>query len=1612
MTINKELRWFLTIFALACIIMQVNAQSNSALACNDLVQISLDAECNGVTPDMFLEGDAVSPTPILYELVITGPNGVQTTGIANPLANNPPIFISNGSELVYPIGGPYQYLITATWQNGQTNSCWGNVIFESNIIPETAGGACFYDPSTMTPDQVTCEIICGEDPWYLGLSTTASVLSMLPPCIDGDLEISTETTGDLCSGEFHVVSYVLEVVQHGVPAWITLFQEAYWVRPVPLGQTNCAAEANNILDLVPGSTGIDKEEALLALMGMPTDIDGDGQNGLSNIIDNWIQPDGELTLPCDADYSPEGIAALFDDPYTFPTSGSKLPHIMEWVFLAYPWFFTDLDGDGMLSQVSEIQPISSGKACNLTANYTDSDFPICGNNKKVFRQWTILDWCSGEAATCEQLIVIGGEESPVFSPYEPTEPIRISTQPWTCTGCFTVPDLEHPVSNKCGSNTLRITIDLGKDGIISKEIGEQVCIEEGEYTITYVAINGCGTTTTLDKPIIVTDLVPPVPVCEDELVVSLTPEEVSQGNGGGKIFSQSFDNGSHDAGCGPVWFKVIRMEELNGTRHGYWNFNNAGVIPDYSDYPEDNPAAICTGDNGDDWRKCHYDCDTKVDYRGEEYADEPWANDGIPDNDRDCSRETGNQVFFDDFVKFCCGDVDREIMVVLRVYDRDPGDGPIQPWRMDQSTPYNGIPPEQYNPKEECTNTPIVNDLAGRFNDCMIRVKIQLKNPTVLICPDDVGLDVGSAPLSCEDDTDPSLNPRVGEAEAYGLCGDPCIAWYDVSDDVAGNNPSCGERILYRAWFVDTDCDGELGPLEEFTEQCNQLIFIQDTNDFDPNTIKWPVHYIGGFVDAITRECNPNYWPNEPLTEDNMPINEDPGGFFLPDPFDCVPEETCEPEWLDPGCGLVGSSVSIDTVYFEDDACVKILKEWSVIDWCTWEPNAGGGDTDNDDFEYVEDWTPGECEKETCSPYYLRYTSVDEDGYYSFTQVIKVVNDTAPTIASCDDICVPAEDECLGDLIISNSATDSEDCASDWLKWNVEVFDVHWSLIRAYNVTSGNSETVTIHVTAQEGLPIGTYRVMWRVSDGCNNITDCTQLYTITDKKAPTPYCIQNLSTATMSTNGSVEIWASDFNIASEDNCTDSGELLFSFSGEDYEPNLVITCDDIANGISETFELQMWVWDEAGNRDFCSVNLRVDDNGGTEEGACDDRPNGSMAQIAGEVYTEGGLPVDGVDIVIDSDQAEYPRSRETGSDGNYLFENIRTNYSYNIAASKVDENFLNGVSTIDLVLIQRHILGVQLLDSPYKILAADVNGDNRITAVDLVTLRKLILGISEVMPSNWMFVNAASPLSIDAPWKHSEEIRIKSLEGDYVGNFMGIKVGDVNGSVTTNNLDNSSNRNTNRITLSTSDVKVAKGDEVSVSMDFQKLVDIAGMQYTLRHEGLEFKRIEAAKLDVNNQHLGIHAGSLSMAWHTDTDLAVQGSLFTIVFQAQRDVLLSEVLRFDSSITEVVAYTGPSLTSNDIVLAFDTALSDDYLSQNEPNPFRIATTIGFYLQEDAAATLTIFDASGRSVLSITDTYVQGSNEILIDKSQLPQSGVYMYKLESRFESQMKKMILVE
>ncbi len=92
---------------------------------------------------------------------------------------------------------------------------------------------------------------------------------------------------------------------------------------------------------------------------------------------------------------------------------------------------------------------------------------------------------------------------------------------------------------------------------------------------------------------------------------------------------------------------------------------------------------------------------------------------------------------------------------------------------------------------------------------------------------------------------------------------------------------------------------------------------------------------------------------------------------------------------------------------------------------------------------------------------------------------------------------------------------------------------------------------------------------------------------------------------------------------------------------------------------------------------------------------------------------------------------------------------------------------LSGVSTIDITLMVRHILGLTLLDEDYKLIAADVNQDDKISGIDVVALRKVILGLSDFPNGNvWQF----DPPSVSLMTNPGNTIQL---------NTTAIKIGDL-----------------------------------------------------------------------------------------------------------------------------------------------------------------------------------------------------------------------------------------
>ena len=659
-----------------------------------------------------------------------------------------------------------------------------------------------------------------------------------------------------------------------------------------------------------------------------------------------------------------------------------------------------------------------------------------------------------------------------------------------------------------------------------------------------------------------------------------------------------------------------------------------------------------------------------------------------------------------------------------------------------------------------------------------------------------------------------------------------------------------------------------------------------------------------------------------------------------------------------------------------DGACLKILREWRVIDWCQFDKNA-----------------PDECYPANI-------------GRFCYTQVIKVHDEEGPEFTSdCDDqtICIDGPN-CTG--VITQEATAFDKCTpSNLLIWtymidldNDGTFDV-----------SGNRSSFT------RTLEAGTYRVKFTVEDLCGNANTCEYELVVEDCKKPTPYCKNGVTTVVMPSSGDVTIWANDFDAGSFDNCTDTSDLRFSFSTDVNETGRTFSCADIENGVSDTIEVTIYVWDEEGNSDFCQTVLILQDN----QDVC---PNTGNAQgmISGLVADKNAERMKDVEVVLESPSMTSTKTYMTDEEGYFAFPDVAMYEEYHVSA-KHNKDPMNGVSTLDLVLIQRHLLGRETFESPYQYIAADVNNSEGISAGDISELRKMILGVYAEFQKNesWRFVDQDHQFAdVHHPFPFDEEIDFMSFSQDEMASdFVAVKIGDVSGDAEPSGLTGNKTRG-GQMVLSFENSGVNGSNELIVPIKVAsiEMSECLALQFTVEYDQslLELVDLRSGALSITDDNVAnLGEGKTTFSWGDIEAVELnEGDLIaTAVFEVTSTLDGKSPAVITSSITEALAYD-KAYNAYDVSSRSTTTDSRFVLHQNTPNPFRGSTTIAFELPQSVDYNIEIFDMSGK-VLKRVDGFGQaGYQSIELDLSQFSESSVLYYQLNTEEYSATKKMVIIE
>jgi hypothetical protein len=1200
--------------------------------------------------------------------------------------------------------------------------------------------------------------------------------------------------------------------------------------------------------------------------------------------------------------------------------------------------------------------------CNLAAQFSDqARIEVCPSAYKFIRFWNVLNWCNPiESQTFVQIIKVGD---------------------------FTSPEVTCP------------TADYDWDGeldMLEFSTGPFDCTGAFEVPSPTVSDN-CSSSWTITTEILAGGTTPILVIAD-----------------GANRFVSGIPVGCH----------AFRYWVTDGCG------NQVDITVPFMVSDKVAPVAVCDDDlnisiGGQGYARIH----------AEDIDEGSWDNCGLIrlevrrliTKDENC--EAIPSVFSDwgDYVDFSCCDIGDAVRIELQVWDDANGDGIAG----NSITVIN------------CAGEEVV--VSDNSNICWLDVTVEDKLNPYCIPPH-------NKTIACDDlpyDFDPSdielLEDLFGEADYADNCPGATVeenAPVITIDD-------CGTGTILRS-FTATDAVGLTS-----ANSCQQLITITEVHNYE---IRFPAD--------DSADCG----VADPDTITFNEIGCDLLAVSVTDEFFSASGDECYKIFRTYGvinwCEYDGEAPPV--VVSRDEDCDGKPGDEAV--WVLRRPNGAvyfdrDNDEDNDNPEAGEKGTS--CDGLTNPEGYWIDSYIDADasrdpitgqvdnnftndnirnidtrGYWQYTQVIKVYDSVDPviTVEAYDDFASLDGVNCDGLVTINFSVED--ECTQEeglkyvWLDAFIVDADGDGNFTQAEFVADAD---VTAEVTGEAAsytysaeLPQGQHALLIKGSDGCGNETVDLIIFNVVDVKAPAPVCINGLAVELMPTdpsnpdadgdgdadNAAMAIWANDFIASPIYDCNGQGpdvdangnELITAYSinlvGEEANRDstgIVLTCDN-----DETTIVEIHAWDEAGNHDYCETYILVQDLMG--------RCGGEDGAIAGNIETaEGGEGVTDVNVQI---SGSMDQTVITQGDGFYEFRNIPLNADVSVFPVK-DIGHLNGVSTFDLVLISKHILGVQLLDSPWKMLSADANNSESITTLDLINLRKVILGIDNSFTNNtsWRFFDANQTFSNPSnPWANElvEIVSINDIVGAVTVDFSAIKVGDVNGSAKANQFSSLDERSRGSFAFNVADVNMVAGNTYNVEFTAKDIATIEGYQGTFTFgESIEMVDITyGAAKEGNFGTTFLQENLLTTSWNDEA--SADDVLFTLVVRATADAQLSEQLGLSSRITPSEAYNNEG-DKLDLAINFSTGKVQEVafeLYQNQPNPFQGETVIGYNLPTASQVTFTVSDVAGRTLKLIRTEGVKGYNNILINSKDLPAAGVLYYTVSTDDYTATKKMIIAQ
>lgn len=673
-------------------------------------------------------------------------------------------------------------------------------------------------------------------------------------------------------------------------------------------------------------------------------------------------------------------------------------------------------------------------------------------------------------------------------------------------------------------------------------------------------------------------------------------------------------------------------------------------------------------------------------------------------------------------------------------------------------------------------------------------------------------------------------------------------------------------------------------------------------------------------------------------------------------------QETGEPKIIHQDCGNVGFTYEDQIFYDTDEACAKILRTWAVIDWCKYDPGSN-----------------------------------ISKGYWTHVQQIKVNDETIPQFTSgCEDILIELDDGACEALV--NLQMMAEDaCTLADLEYSYTI-DLHQDG-KVDSALSGAGATFS-HI-----FPAGLHLLSYQAVDGCGNGSPCHIKVHIENKISINQICIGDISVA-LGVDGQSEIWAKDFIKDVSMSCGVESTFTYAFSSDANETLKIINCNQFAAGagVAYTEELEVFALADNGHYSSCRVELKVTDN----FNVCSKKED-ITGFISGKILDVSFNGIENMMIKLKEMNNTQERSIMTDGQGAFSFDAVNPSQHHELIPEGYGEAS-DGVSTLDIITLQQHILGHKKIDTSYKLVAADVDGSKSISVSDLLHIRKVILGYSDQYPisQNWTFINSAFEFADpEKPYFFPDRISINNL-GETQNDIavISVKMGDVNGSIT-NSSKKLKVENRNTIALTARESQGRGDNNVAVMFYPEASVSIFGWQYELDYDEDKLEFVNLLSCDgrvIMGDRYKVIDGRILISETYENEMLISDEhyLFSAVFKKKSigdHVDIRQSMKIESTIGKNEIYDHQL---NIIHLSSNWEAQRDNLivNQNAPNPFTNLTTAKIDVKKPGVYQWTISDTAGNLLLSNSQEMTLGVNYVEIDLSLTSASGLMICQVSGQ------------